>query len=1012
MNPARYEQVRQVFLSACELGPLEQQRLLDDRCADDPELRAAVDALLAKDEVVGQDVRVAPEENVLAAEAVDRLTETFSGKAPEMIGRYRIVRTIAHGGMGAVYEAVQDSPHRTVALKVIRPGLATPKVVRRFEYEAQILGLLRHPNIAQIHEASMAETTLGMQPFFAMEYVEGLSILEHVRAHELDARGRLELLLPIYEAVQYAHQKGVIHRDLKPGNILVDESGCPKILDFGVARATDLDVQATTLKTNFGELVGTVPYMSPEQVGGDPAQIDTRSDIYALGVLTFQLLVDRLPFEAHDKQLMELLHEIRDVDAPRLGTLDRSFRGDLETIVAKSLEKEKTRRYPTAAALDSDVRRYLQNEPIEARPATRTYRLSKFVRRNRGLVAGMAAALLILVAGTVATSVGMAQAVRREAQANEARDEAEGITQFLVEMLESADPEALGRDVLVRDILDDAAASLQADATADRPLTEARLQYALGRAYRQLGEQHAARAHLEAAYATRKAMLGADHTDTRAAGDMLGAVLRVLGQYEDAEHLHRKNHAIEQRLFGLEDKRTLNSAHNLGLVYAQWGKYEQAEALLSRTYQARRAVLGQRDPETLASMLHLAATLFDRGQFDASQRLAEHHLELCRQVYGEDHLKTMESLESLAAVHYERGQLQRAEDIYRRLLTPSPERWGDRHRRTLLRMRNLAVVYKEQGEPQRAESLLRDALDTSSDAFGDRHPDTLVIRSTLCANWIAQRDYQAAIAELRDVLRLQREISGATHPRTLETMSILGQAYLETDKLLEAETLYLDVLAARVRVLGEEHHRTVATQQSLAMLYYQEKDYERAYVFLAQVLEFQQQNLGVADPETLNSMRMLGQIQTAMGQYDQARQTFERAVALGTSYLGNHPIVLYCQAGLATLFAREQDLDGAVELYTMVLEQARRQLGEQDLLTMSVMTGLGDAFMEQGKFSEAETVLLEVHGALVRALGDDHPSAQRTAQSLSQIYNHWQRPSLAAQYREASQPRAAAAANN
>jgi len=310
---------------------------------------------------------------------------------PSCVGRYRILRLLGEGGMGAVYEAEQDVPQRTVALKVIRAGYADPEMLHRFDTETQALGRLQHPGIAQIYDAGAVETPFGKQPYIAMELVRGQMLLDYCDGQKLNTRERLELMAKICEAVQHAHQRGLIHRDLKPANILVGEDGQPKILDFGVARLTDSDAQATR-QTNMGEIIGTLAYMSPEQVSGEAADIDTRSDVYALGVILYEALSGKAPY-AIGRQIHEAVRAIRQDEPTALRSVNRTYRGDIETIVARALEKDKTRRYGSAAELAADIRRYLHDEPIVARPPSTTYQLQKFARRHKAVVSGIAAVL-------------------------------------------------------------------------------------------------------------------------------------------------------------------------------------------------------------------------------------------------------------------------------------------------------------------------------------------------------------------------------------------------------------------------------------------------------------------------------------------------------------------------------------------------------------------------------------------------------------------------------------------
>ena len=497
-----------------------------------------------------------------------------------MIGRYRIVRMIGEGGMGVVYEAEQDNPRRTVALKLLKAGLARPELLRRFERESEALGRLQHPGIAHIFEAGTADTDLGRQPYFAMELVRGVSLLQYAQSEALNTRQRLELMAKICDAVQHAHQRGIIHRDLKPNNIPIDQRGQPKILDFGVARIVDSDTESTR-QTDVGDLVGTLAYMSPEQVLGDSIEIDARSDIYSLGLVLYELLAGRPPYQV-SRNILQAARVIREEEGPLLGAVNRSWRGDVETIVQKALEKDKARRYVSAAELGADIRRYLNDEPIAARPPSTGYQLRKFAIRHKTLMGALAAVFLALVAAVLVSARAAIRASLAEHEAVEARDQAIQASQeatrqrrraelernHALEETRRADTEAASakavNDFLQTDLL--AKASLQAQATPDtkpdpdlkvrttldraaariagrrdfQPAVEAAIRNTIGNAYMNLALFAQAEPQLERALELRRRTLGSDNRETQLTAQALADVYIGLGKYEKAEPLVNK----------------------------------------------------------------------------------------------------------------------------------------------------------------------------------------------------------------------------------------------------------------------------------------------------------------------------------------------------------------------------------------------------------------------------------------------------------------------------------------
>jgi tRNA A-37 threonylcarbamoyl transferase component Bud32/tetratricopeptide (TPR) repeat protein len=624
MTPANWARMKEIFLAALEKPRNEREAFLSDACSD-AALRQEVRKLLEAEDRPAVESPVA---GILAEPAL-----------PAAIGRYRIVRLVGEGGMGAVYEAEQDQPRRTVALKVIKPGLASRELLRRFEHESQALGRLHHPGIAQIYEAGAADSGFGPQPYFAMEFIQGASLLKYAEAHQLSTRQRLELMAKICDAVHHAHQRGIIHRDLKPGNILVDETGQPKILDFGVARATDSDAQATR-QTDLGQLVGTLAYMSPEQVLGDPLELDTRSDVYALGVMLFELLAGCLPYQI-GSQLPKAVQTIREEDPARLSSISRVYRGDIETIVAKALEKDKARRYQSAANLAADIQRYLKDEPIMARRSSAAYQLRKFARRHRALVTGVAAVFVMLIAGVIASTWEAVRAERAVATANAINDFLQNDLLGQANVSNQARPGTKADlDLTVRTALDRAAARI-AGKFDKQPLVEASIRQLMGDTYRQMGLFPEGQRQLEGALALRRRALGEEHRDTLETMNALALLYEEAGKYAQAEPLHTKVLEIRRRVLGGEHRSTLNSMNNLGVVYDEEGKYALAESIFAKALQGLRRTVGEEDAATLVAMKNLGDLYRTEGKYALAEPLLLKDLDLQRRVLGEDHPGTL-----------------------------------------------------------------------------------------------------------------------------------------------------------------------------------------------------------------------------------------------------------------------------------------------------------------------------------------------------------------------------------
>jgi non-specific serine/threonine protein kinase/serine/threonine-protein kinase len=710
---------------------------------------------------------------------------------PKRIGQFHVKGVLASGGMGTVYEAVQEHPRRTVAVKVMKHGIASRSALRRFEYESQILARLRHPGIAQVYEAGTHDDGTGAVPFFAMEYIPNAKpITEYAKRKKLGARDRLALFVRVCDAVQHGHQKGIIHRDLKPGNILVDSNGDVKIIDFGVARGTDSDLAVTTLQTDIGQLIGTLQYMSPEQCDADPHDIDTRSDVYTLGVVLYQLLSDKLPYDVSKTPALGP-SMIREALPARLSTVDTALRGDTETIVFKALEKERERRYQSAVEFAQDIRRYLAGEAVVARAPSIVYQLRLFARRNKALFRASGAVAVVLLAGIIASTWQALRATRAERLASErlkATEEArtlagreaetaKAINDFLNnDLLATVAPGERGIDVTVREVLDAASKKIEGRFT-DSPLVEASIRSTLAATYWGLGEYGAALPHAEKAVELQRAELTEEHRDTLDSMNNLAVLLDEQGRYAEAEALHRRTMATLRRVLGDEDPLTLDSMNNLAVLLRSQGRLDEAGALHRERLSVLRRARGAEHPDTLMSMANLAVLLWTQGKLDDAEALARDVLAIRRRVLGSEHPDTLHSMHSLATFRADQGEAAEAEQLYRDTLETARRVLGDEHPSVTIIMNDLASLLQEKGDYEAAEALFREALAVRRVRFGEGHWKTGVTRSKLGECLTKLGRYERAEEELLAAHRLLVANVGDTDRRTIKAVKRLAALY-------------------------------------------------------------------------------------------------------------------------------------------------------------------------------------------------------------------------------------------
>lgn len=1003
----------------------ERALVLDEACGNNVAARQRIEALLRAHSEAGG--FLGGESPGGRSAEVRPITE----KTGTSIGPYTLVEQIGEGGFGVVFMAQQIEPvRRSVALKILKPGMDTRQVIARFEAERQALAMMDHPNIAKVFDAGSTESG---RPYFAMELVQGVPVTGFCDERRLPPRERLELFVSVCQAVQHAHQKGVIHRDLKPSNVLValyDSRPVPKVIDFGVAKAVGQPLTEKTLATGLGALVGTPQYMSPEQAELDQLDIDTRSDIYSLGVLLYELLTGTTPLQKKrmTDALLEVLRLVREEDPPKPSTrlstaeelpgiaasrglepkrLSGLVRGDLDWIVMKCLEKDRNRRYETADGLARDIERYLRDEPVEASPPAVGYRLGKFLKRNRGRVTAVALVLSALLAGTIGTTWGMmrAEQARRDAVAAWAAEAERAAgerrqreraqtrltqiqkgTEILAGVFADLDPmtaETAGvtfRDLLCRRLVQ-AAEELEGEAVGDS-LVMARLQHVLGSSLFEMGYRKQAEKLLVEAARTRERMLGADHLETAATRHHLAMLYREQGEYALAEKLYKDALAVRTARLGAEHVDTAATKHHLAMLYVSLRDYTSAEALLTDVLASRTAALGADHPDTLTTQHRLATLYRSQGKYTLSETLHKDLLEIRSSRLGADHLDTVATKGSLATLYRARGEYALAEALVTEVLAIRTAKLGADHPDTLSSRQSLANLHSRQGNYGVAEPLLKQVLAIRTATLGADHHHTLSSQHELARLYQWQGKFALAEPLYKDVLAFRTTRLGAGHLETVAIEHDLAALYQSKGNVDLAEALYKDVLASRTAALGIDHPNTVRTRDSLALLYQSANKPELTIPLLEESLKLRKAQLDAEEPELLARQVTLGASYCDAGRFADGIALIERVRERGRqdphpAWVRSTLLKAYVQAGQTT------------KATALVMERVRDARGEFPAETPELATALADAgkwLLEAMAHAGAEPLYEEALAVRTARLGADHPDTLDIQHRLAMLY--------------------------
>jgi len=1003
--------VQAAFAAAADLPAGEREAFLARECGDDPALVEEVRALLREDDrALSLLDRGAPE---LAQELVDAAE---AGRTGQRIGPWRLQERIGHGGMGSVYlaERADGELQQRVALKIIRRGMDSDEILGRFRAERQILARLDHPNIARFLDGGLTDDGV---PWFTMEHVDGVPVDRYCDEHGLSVDERLALFDAVCRAVAYAQRNLVVHRDLKPGNILVTADGTPKLLDFGIAKLLADDgserlVPGAPAVTRTGHRVMTPGYAAPEQVRG--GTITTATDVYALGVILYELLTGQRPYapadgtaESLEKAICEELPSrpstvvTRPGPAARPGTGDttspdatgaarrarpaqlrRKLAGDLDNICLMALRKEPERRYGSAEQLADDVALYRAGRPVHARPDTVAYRVRKFVTRNR--VGVVTAALVLGIVVSLVSFYTSRLATERDRARLEA-EKARSVAGFLTGLFEIADPtESMGETITARELLDRGAAKLGQELQG-QPAVRATLMDVVGTVYHSLGLYARADSLLGEAVRLRRVVHSDDDADLAESLNHLGRVRRRRGDYDEAEKLLRESLDMRVRLFGRVSDPVAESLADLSWLYSQEGKGPEAEPLLRESIDIGEKLRGERDRDVLSRLSDLALLVSEKGDHHDAERIFRRTVRLQREVLGE-HPDLATTLYNFSEELRGQDHVDEAERVLEEALAIDRKVYGDAHPNVAYDLTSLGRIRKERYDYTGADNVFREVLESNRRIYGEEHSQVARTLADLGGIALAQARFAAADSLLRASMEMHLRVDGPDHPILASRYRDLGRLEVARGNPGAAVEWHGKACDLRRRVYGEDSPQLAETRMYLALALKEAGRLEEAVETERGAFAVARRERGDANRETLFQMQTLGELLTEKGDTDEAARLLGDALRGRVEMYGaDHPLTAATETALARLERRTGRLDEAEERLRHALVTRRTRLEPGSLPTARTLVELGRTLAAAGKTDEAERDLGEALEMLQAKLPADHPRVREAKRLLADL---------------------------